>query len=97
MQYRYCRLLSQPLRRASFILVDETQLEPKDRELPGIVMEFKAVTSGEDRALSDLAKEALDQIEDKAYYTDMKDWGITDIVRYGIAFSGKNVEVKIIK
>jgi len=75
----------------------DLQLEPKDRELPGIVMEFKAVTSGEDRALSDLAKEALNQIEDKAYYTDMKDRGITDIVRYGIAFSGKNVEVKIIK
>lgn len=75
----------------------DLQLEPKDKTLPGIVMEFKAQAGGEDRKLSDLAKDALDQIEDKAYFTDMKDRGITDIVRYGIAFSGKNVEVKSIK
>ena len=75
----------------------DLQLEPKDRELPGIVMEFKAVASGEFKALSDLAKEALDQIEDKAYYADMQNRGISNIVSYGIAFSGKNVEVKIMR
>jgi hypothetical protein len=36
----------------------------------------------------------LSQIEDKAYFTDMKDRGVSEIVKYGIAFAGKRVEVK---
>ncbi|MGN0417843.1 hypothetical protein [Anaerostipes faecalis] len=35
----------------------------------------------------------MKQIEDKHYDTDMKDRGIKEIVKYGIAFAGKNVEI----
>ena len=72
----------------------DLQLEPKDRTLPGILMEFKAVSASEKEKLSDLAEEALSQTEDKEYQRDLEDRGVTDIVRYGIAFSGKDVEVK---
>ena len=41
------------------------------------------------------AEEALVQTEDKNYRRDLEDRGISDIVRYGIAFSGKNVEVRM--
>ena len=57
-------------------------------------MEFKAIPASEKASLTDLAEEALTQIEDKAYFTDMKDRGTSEIVKYGIAFSGKRVEVK---
>ena len=66
-------------------------LEPKVHSLPGIIMEFKATKN--DAGLSASADEALKQIEDKHYDTDMKDRGIKEIVKYGIAFAGKNVEI----
>ena len=73
----------------------DLQLEPKDRTLPGILMEFKAVSASEKEKLPDLAEEALLQTEDKEYQRDLEERGVTDIVRYGIAFSGKEVEVKM--
>ena len=66
-------------------------LEPKVQFLPGIIMEFKATKN--DASLAASADEALKQIEDKHYDTDMKDRGIKEIVKYGIAFAGKNVEI----
>ena len=54
-------------------------------------MEFKATKN--DAGLSASADEALKQIEDKHYDTDMKDRGIKEIIKYGIAFAGKNVEI----
>lgn len=33
------------------------------------------------------------KVEDKNYDTDLKDRGIKEIVKYSIAFSGKNVEI----
>ena len=72
----------------------DLQLEPKDKTLPGILMEFKAVSVSEKDKLSELAEGALIQTEDKNYQRDLEDRGINDIVRYGIAFSGKNVEVR---
>ena len=45
--------------------------------------------------MEQFAADALRQIEDKHYDTDMKDRGIKEIVKYGIAFAGKNVEIAI--
>ena len=73
----------------------DLQLEPKDKVLPGILMEFKASSAAEKDKLSELAEEALIQTEDKNYKRDLEERGVGDIVNYGIAFSGKNVEVKI--
>ena len=73
----------------------DLQLEPKDKVLPGILMEFKAVSVSEKDKLSELAEEALVQTEDKNYQRDLEDRGVSYIVRYGIAFSGKKVEVRI--
>ena len=73
----------------------DLQLEPKAKELPGILMEFKAVSSSEKDKLPELAEDALDQTKDRNYARDLEERGISDIVRYGIAFSGKNVEVRV--
>jgi hypothetical protein len=44
--------------------------------------------------LSVLADEALAQIDEKRYDAEMKEAGIQDILKFGIAFSGKKVSVK---
>lgn len=68
-------------------------LEPRTGGLPGIIMEFKAEKE-EDKLMS-AAKEALLQVDEKNYDTDLKDRGICDIVKYGIAFAGKKVEIVV--
>lgn len=73
----------------------DLQLEPRDRVLPGILMEFKAVPASEKEKLPELAEEALVQVEDKNYRKELEDRGVGEIVRYGIAFSGKHAEVRI--
>jgi hypothetical protein len=40
-----------------------------------------------------LAQEALTQIEEKQYDTVMKARNFSPIFKYGVAFSGKNVEI----
>lgn len=66
-------------------------LEPKIPSMPGIIMEFKAIKNP--AGLPASAREALMQIGEKQYDTDMRDRGIKEIVKYGIAFAGKNVEI----
>ena len=44
--------------------------------------------------LDRLADDALAQIDDMRYDSEMKEDGINDILKFGIAFSGKKVSVK---
>lgn len=70
-------------------------LEPRSSVLPGIIMEFKAEKSLEKEQLRELAEEGLQQIQNSRYDVELKEQGITNVVKYGIAFSGKNVEVAV--
>lgn len=65
---------------------------PKDTRKAGVLMEFKAANS--ESMLEDNAYEALRQIEEKQYCTDEKR-GISKVWKYGIAFCGKQVHVKM--
>jgi len=69
-------------------------MEPKENLLPGIVMEFKAVPASGKKELSKTAEEAIAQIDRQNYTRELQERGVRRIVRYGIAFSGKSVEVK---
>ena len=44
--------------------------------------------------MEEMAQKALEQIEEKAYYNDMKKRGITNIFKYGIAFNNKKVVMR---
>ena len=68
-------------------------LEPRIAGMPGIIMEFKA--EKDEGRLNQAAKDALLQIDEKKYDTDLKDRGIKDIDKYGIAFAGKKVEIVV--
>lgn len=66
-------------------------LVPRDINNPGVVMEFKVAETPEDMEAK--AHEALAQIEEKAYTTELKAAGVENIWRYGIAFCGKHVYI----
>ena len=72
----------------------DVSLIPRNKKMTGIIMELKYGKDLDDNGLNKLADEALVQIEDKEYITEMKDEGVTDILKLGMAFSGKNVVIK---
>ena len=68
-------------------------LIPQQNNLPGIIIELKAVKKYSSEELKKLASDALIQIKDKHYDTRLLQSGITNILNYGVAFSGKHAEV----
>ncbi|MCQ2452457.1 MAG: AAA family ATPase [Oscillospiraceae bacterium] len=71
----------------------DIQLMPKSETLPGVLMELKAQKNCTADELRKLSKTAFEQIENRKYDTDMRAKGISEIVKFGVAFSGKNVEI----
>jgi len=73
----------------------DIQLKPKKKGLPGILIEIKACKNCPEEKLKALSETALQQIEDKKYDTEMTAEGIETIYKYGVAFSGKKVEITV--
>ena len=71
----------------------DIQLIPKKSALPGIIIEVKAADKDAGVELSKLAQTALKQIDEKKYDTELCAQGVNDIIKYGVAFKGKNVEI----
>ncbi|MBQ7372245.1 MAG: AAA family ATPase [Blautia sp.] len=67
---------------------------PRDEKYPGIIMELKSEKDLSEKALEALSADALKQIDDKGYDVEMKEDGITNILKLGIAFSGKKVKIR---
>lgn len=68
-------------------------LFPRTLKHPGIIIELKWSNHLSHITLDELAKEALYQIDDKHYDAEMKEHGITHILKLGIACSGKNIKI----
>lgn len=73
----------------------DIQLMPKNAALPGILIELKAEKHADAEQLKKLATVALKQINDKNYAADMQNHGVKTIYKYGVAFSGKKVEIEV--
>ena len=71
----------------------DISLCPRDSKMPGILIELKAASNASASALRELADTALLQIKEKRYDTEMRTKGIQTVFKYGVAFSGKNVEI----
>ena len=69
----------------------DVMLIPKDKTKLGIVLEFKTAEAEED--LATIAQQALQQVKDKQYETELKQAGIQSVLKLGLAFKGKEVEV----
>ena len=72
----------------------DISLIPRDLKYPGILMELKSDKDLDEEKLEALSKEALKQIDDKGYDTEMREEGIEVILKLGIAFSGKKVKIQ---
>lgn len=72
----------------------DVSLIPRERRHPGIILELKWKSNISESMLESLADDALSQIDELRYDSEMKEDGITDILKFGIAFSGKRVVVK---
>lgn len=73
----------------------DIQLKPVQKGLPGILIELKAEKDCSGEKLKKLSETALQQINDKKYDTDLITAGVSVIYKYGVAFSGKKVEVTV--
>ena len=71
----------------------DISLCPRDQTMPGILIELKATSNCSIESLKELANTALQQIKDRHYETEMETIGIKAIFKYGVAFSGKHVEI----
>jgi hypothetical protein len=67
----------------------DISLIPRYEKYPGIIIELKWGRNLSDKTLDSLSKEALCQIDSKGYDTDMREEGVEEIIKLGIAFSGK--------
>lgn len=63
----------------------------KKKVNPGVVMEFKVASS--EKELPVKAREAWQQIEEKAYTAAFIQRDVKDVWKYGIAFCGKKLAV----
>lgn len=66
---------------------------PKDGKLPGILIELKAAKDCPEDELKELSKKALAQIDSRKYETELTVKGVRNILKYGVAFSGKRVMI----
>ncbi|MBW7877058.1 MAG: AAA family ATPase, partial [Candidatus Cloacimonetes bacterium] len=66
---------------------------PKNPDHFGIVMEFKTMDSYEDADLSACAQDAMNQIEKRQYEQELRSQGATKILKMGVGFMGKELEI----
>ena len=71
----------------------DVELLPMMQGIPGFIFEFKH-TKDINGDLDSLANSALRQIDDMKYDTELKDFGVKNIVKIGIAFRQKSAVVK---
>ncbi len=75
----------------------DVMMLPLKQELPAVVMEFKIFDKLDDeQGLEDTAANALKQIEEKKYETELLSRGIpaSRILKYALAFQGKEVLIR---
>ncbi|AYZ73947.1 9-O-acetyl-N-acetylneuraminate esterase [Fusobacterium necrophorum] len=69
----------------------DISIEPKDKRKTGFILECKVAKTEEE--LEEKAKEALEQIQEKKYDTEMRQRGISKVLALGLAFCGKKVKI----
>ena len=69
-------------------------LTPRNKAYPGIIMELKWRSGLDDDTLDVLVREAIAQIDEKRYDTELLKDGVPNVLKLGITFSGKHVCIK---
>ena len=61
--------------------------------MPGVLIELKSEKDCSENELKELAEIALAQIEERQYDMELCENNVEKIIKYGVAFSGKNVQI----
>ncbi|OVE67327.1 hypothetical protein CCS79_14495 [Clostridium diolis] len=72
----------------------DVMIIPKDTSKLGIVIEFKKLDPDYEETLEETANEALKQIFDKKYSTELESRGIINIKEIAIVFKGEEIYIK---
>ena len=72
----------------------DISLIPRNKKYSGIIIELKSKGGLNETELEKLSETALEQINSKRYSAEMEKDGITNILKMGIAFSGKKMKIK---
>ena len=75
----------------------DVMMIPREADMPAVILEFKLFSSKRgEKSLEDTAANALKQIEEKKYDTELLDQGIPAerILKYGFAFKGKECLIR---
>ena len=90
MDHRYFALLNRESGDGRF----DIQMLPL-QETPGILIELKTDKNCSEKQLEALSKIALKQINDRTYSAELSAMGVSTILKYGIAFSGKKARITV--
>ena len=75
--------------------IPDLVLKPKDKSKKAFIFEFKYSRAKDSRNLKRTAKSALKQIDDRNYVEGMKYEGYENVVKIGMGFRKKDVEVVV--
>ena len=67
-------------------------LEPKNKENPAYIFEFKV--AGNEKEMDNYAMEGFEQIREKEYDVELKNRGVKEIIHIGIGFYRKKLKMK---
>ncbi len=68
---------------------------PRDREKPGLVMEFKKIDGFYEETVDIALDKALKQITERDYSGELRSHGVHRIIEMGVVFDGKRVHIRV--
>ena len=71
----------------------DVMLIPRDSSKLGIIIEFKKIDDFMNKSIETGIEEALKQIEENKYESELIDRGVSDILKLAIVFKGKKVRI----
>ena len=74
----------------------DISIVPKDRTKPGIIMELKTIDAFKKETKDTALENAIKQIKDRKYKTELIKRGVKNIIQMGVVFDGKRVWIKTI-
>ena len=67
-------------------------LEPKNKENPAYIFEFKV--AGNEEEMENYAMEGFERIREKEYDVELKNRGVKEIIHIGLGFYRKKLRMK---